>query len=279
MIPTALAVLTWKSPVTLERTLTALEPIRSLFEEAVVLCQESDPAEIQLAKSHGFRAIRLGENVGIQNGLKQAVANCSHPHVVLLENDCLLSCEPKVAMTTIRSMSRLFLEKKIDYGVLQELPKGPGKTFHKYWSLKGPRMQRTFLGHIRKSNANSVACEALGCEPAVAFPEAVLENIDDFVYLTNSRYRRWSNRAVYVSKEFFLGKLIPFVEANPTSRHCNGHPELEHRINASGKRKWWRSQKFRIAVAKPGLFGHRRFDRSSSDDKWDRGGLVEKQLV
>lgn len=49
-----LSILTWKAPDTLRRTLESLEPIRDLFHECIVICQESDPREIDMATQYGW---------------------------------------------------------------------------------------------------------------------------------------------------------------------------------------------------------------------------------
>jgi len=84
----SLAILTWRAPVTLARTLNALAPITHLFSERLVVCQESDPEEIRLAEQAGYTAIGTKENLGIQGGLKHAVESTEAKRVLLLENDC-----------------------------------------------------------------------------------------------------------------------------------------------------------------------------------------------
>ncbi len=272
-LPASLAVLTWKAPATLENTLSRLERISHLFRESLVVCQASDPDEIKIVKKYGFKPILIKENLGIQNGLKKAVASCQFDHVLLLENDCYLAENKKNAEISLRALFHLLVNEAIDYGTLQQLSNVPSKTFTKYWDVSRGQLRRKLLGYCRWKVANSVASEAINyIEDPMVLP--MFEGREGPIYTTRSRYRRWSNRAVFVSKKFFLNKLIPFAEANPTSRHCNGLPELEHRINSRRNRGWWLSQRFRVGVAKPGLFSHCRKDRSENDDKWKNGGAV-----
>lgn len=274
--PASLAILTWKAPKTLNQTLASLKPIKQLFAELIVVCQEADSREEQVAKKHGFEPILLKENIGIQHGLKRAVQSCSHEHVLLLENDCFLTGGLSNSIKTLISMNRLLGTEKIDFGSLQVLPNYPSKKFFSYWKIQNSNLQPTLIGRLRQQNANAILSDAIGLSPPVNFPLTAVRSFDDSLFLTNSRYRKWSNRAVYVSKSFFLEKIIAFAEQNPTSRHCNGLPELEHRINSRAKRHWWRSQKFKIAVAHPGLFDHQRFDRSADDDKRINGGPIRE---
>lgn len=67
------SILTGESPDTFRRTLQPLEPLRELVREHIVLCQESDPREMDLASLCGYRPIAIPYNVGVQEGLGLAV--------------------------------------------------------------------------------------------------------------------------------------------------------------------------------------------------------------
>lgn len=268
----SLSILTWKAPDTLRRTLQSLEPLRGLFSDRLVICQESDPREIDLATQYGYRAIAISNNVGIQEGLALAVEKSAGELVLVLENDCnYIGGESGNAQ--LEACLTRFRQHNFDVIKLGELPANPREKYMKYWDQTFPP-KRTLLGMLRRREAN--ACKA----EVIAFPEfepnAVpeIEKLDDHLFLTRSKHAVWTNRAILVSKDFFLGQLLPFARSNPTARRVNGLPDLEHAINSPKNRNWWRSADFRIGLVKPGLFGHKRYDRPALDEKWDTGGVV-----
>lgn len=261
----SLSILTWKAPDTLSRTLQSLEPLRELFRERIVICQESDPREMDLAMQYGYRPIAVPYNAGIQEGLALAVEKSTSELVLVLENDCnYIGGEP--GKTQLETCLSLFKAHHIDVIKLGELPAHPRKKYMKYWGSKFPP-KRTPLGMLRWNEANLYKGEVLAYaefEPS-AVPE--IERLTDHLFLTSSRHAVWTNRAFLVSKDFFLGRLLQFARSHPTSRLVNGLPDLEHAINSPKNRNWWRNANFRIGLVKPGLFGHRRYDRPALDEK------------
>ncbi len=268
----SLSILTWKAPDTLCRTLQTLEPLRELFHERIIICQESDPREISLAIQYGYRPISIPHNVGIQEGLALAVEKSSSELVMVLENDCnyIGGASGKAQLETCLS---LFKAHRIDVIKLGELPATPRNKYVKYWGSKFPP-RITFLGMLRRREANVYKGEVLAFsefEPNL-LPE--FEKLSDHLFLTSSKYAVWTNRAFMVSKRFFLGQLLPFARSNPTSRLVNGFPDLEHAINSPRNRNWWRRSDFKIGLVKPGLFGHRRYDRPPQDEKLGPSGIA-----
>lgn len=271
----SLSILTWKAPDTLCKTLQSLEPLRGLFHERIVICQESDQREIDLAERYGYRPIAIPHNVGIQEGLALAVEKPTTELVLVLENDCNYIAGES-GKTQLETCLELFKAHKMDVVRLGELPSIPRKRYVKYWgNIFPPR--RTFLGMLRWKEANSCKGEAItlaGFEPNAV---SEIRKLADHLFLTSSRHIGWTNRAFLIRRDFFLGQLLPFARSNPTTRLVNGLPDLEHAINSPKNRNWWRSGHFRIGIVKLGLFGHKRYDRPALDEKWETGGTVERQ--
>jgi hypothetical protein len=127
-----------------------------------------------------------------------------------------------------------------------------------------------------------MAADALHFDVSQDLNTKYLKHLGDGIYLSYSQYSKWENFALFTTKSFFLNTLIPFAETHPTSRNVNGFPDLEHRINSKQNRSWWKKQEFRLLIATPGLFSHRRLDRWVDDEKWktadpsDDGGGWEK---
>lgn len=281
MHKTSLAMLTWKAPKTLQHTLQNLEPILDFFDEKIIVCQESDPEEIALARQYGFKAVALETNVGIQHGMKLAFESCSNELVLFLENDLVLKAGRDETKKTLTIIGTELAEGRAEFAKLRYLPESRKKTFRRYWCLSNGRPRRRMLGYLRYGAANSMAADAVHFDIAPGLRSGYLVDTGNGIYQTFSKYSKWENLAVFAKKSFFLNTLIPFAESHPTSRTVNGHPDLEHRINSKKNKAWWRGSNFKLLIAKPGLFGHRRLDRWAGDDKWmtadpaDDGGPVE----
>ena len=270
----SLSILTWKAPDTLCRTLQSLEPLRELFHERIVICQESDPREISLAIQYGYRPISIPHNVGIQERLTLAVEKSFSELVLVLENDCnYIGGESGKAQ--LEECLSLFKEHRIDVIKLGELPAYPRKKYLKYWGDKFPP-KISFLGMLRRGEANVYKGEVLALPKFDPNRMPELEKLSDHLFVTSSKYTVWTNNAFMVRKNFFLDRLLPFARSNPTSRLVNGLPDLEHAINSPRNRNWWRKSDFRIGLVKPGLFGHRRYDRPPQDEKLGASGITKR---
>jgi glycosyltransferase involved in cell wall biosynthesis len=282
MAQISLAILTWKAPKTLQHTLQNLEPILDFFDEKIIVCQESDPDEIALAREFGFKAVVLETNVGIQNGMKLAFESCTKELVLFLENDLVLKTGREAAERILTAISTELAEGRAEFAKLRYLPESRKMNFRRYWRLANGRPQRRLLGYLRYGVANSMAADTLHFDISPGLASRHLVDLGGGVYQTSSRYSKWENLAVFARRSFFLDVLIPFAETHPTSRTVNGYPDLEHRINSKKNKSWWRDNNFKLLIAKPGLFGHRRLDRWAGDDKWltadpaDDGGPVER---
>ena len=278
----SLVILTWKAPKTLKHTLENLVPLLDLFDEKIIVCQESDPEEIALAENHGFKPIALNTNVGIQYGMKQAFESCHNEQVLFMENDLVLKASREEAVRTLDAISNALAEGSAEFAKLRYLPESTKKSFKRFWRCRDGRPRRRLLGYLRYRTANLTASDVLHLDIAPGLKTEFLTDIGNGLYATTSEFSKWENRALLAKRSFFLGVLIPFAESHPTSRNVNGMPDLEHRINSRANRDWWIDSRFKHLIACPGLFGHRRLDRYSKDDKWqtvdpiDDGGPVER---
>lgn len=278
----SLVILTWKAPKTLQHTLQHLGPLLDLFDEKIIVCQESDPDEIGLAHECGFMPVALADNVGIQYGMKKAFESCRNEQVLFMENDLVLKVPREEAVRTLTAISAALAAGSAEFAKLRYIPESTKKSFKRYWRCREGRPVRRLLGYLRFRAANFMASDVLHMGVAPGLATQYLTDVGNGLYATTSEFSKWENRAVLARRSFFLDVLIPFAEAHPTARNVNGMPDLEHRINSRGNRSWWQGSKFRHLIAYPGLFGHRRLDRYARDDKWqtvdpaDDGGPVEK---
>ncbi len=75
-------------------------------------------------------------------------------------------------------------------------------------------------------------------------------------YLTDSRYRNWSNQSVLVERKFFLDVICRRVEDHPDPRSRGGHQDIECALNV----RWWRRRREPLGHAAQGVFTHERFE-------------------
>ncbi len=52
-------------------------------------------------------------------------------------------------------------------------------------------------------------------------------------YVTDSRYRNWTNQAVLVERQYFLDVVCRRVEEHPDPRLVNGHQDIERALNST----------------------------------------------
>lgn len=264
-----LAILTWRSPKTLQQTLESLSPIAGFFSERLVVCQESDPEEIAMANAFGYTAHALAENLGIQHGLKAAVELSQQEQVLLLENDTALQTSLSLEQITqlLSDIHQNLRANRFSCVRLRFIPGEMSKKAATLWRISGNKVSRTWLGYLRPKMANSVYAELTYQVDPSQLDTSKVKQIQPFLYQTDSRYIKWMNAALFLNRSFFLNQIIPFAESHPTSRLVNGLPELEHRINSRGQRSWWIQQRFAVGFSVPALFGHHRIDRPVQDEK------------
>lgn len=272
VIKPGIALLAWKAPETLARTLDALSVIPAdFFQDRVIFFQEISDEDRAVAKKYGFRAEGNDANQGIREGIKSAISCCQADVVLFLECDCLLygdldnvvaqlnaATQSIVTGQTVTVRFRHTLEPGCDFlGV---------KKFSRYWPVSdGSDSVIKFVRRlIRPSKANRLIGHAMYAvkHPEDAFPNKI-SKLSDTLYLFDSSVSAWTNQSVMVNKEWFLNTLIPYAESHPTSRMVNGFPDLEKEVNC----KWWRNNKFKLGQSVPGVFTHHRSDRPEEDEK------------
>jgi glycosyltransferase involved in cell wall biosynthesis len=268
--PITLALLTWKSPLTLGRTLSSLAPIQDLFGECLVVCQEGDPEEIALCEKYGFLAVSTPVNLGIQGGIEHAVKSASNPVVVFLENDCGY-IGGDGGRAALEDVVHHFQSGKFD--VIRLQARGL-KKFRRYWRLRDGVVRRRLYGCLRWQEANSCRAQELFVKNHIPAPSDSLKRISEHLWVTDSRSISWVNRPFVVKRNWFLEVLIPFANSRCHARSVNGLPDLEVPINSRGGRGWWRSQRFAIGLVKNDLFGHSRYDRPEDDEKVQKGVIA-----
>jgi hypothetical protein len=229
------------------------------------------PDDKAIAGDAGVPYTGTAENLGIYGGFRAIAERAKNPYVLILENDvvplpgaavrdCLGSCVSDMMEHDIKSFclrSRRepgegspYAKYIKTFGLLE--PISPSLAPKKAASFSQLRM---FLEHggIDKFRAASLFCER---DPEAVQKQAV-RKLPSSNYLTDSRYRNWSNQAVLVERQYFLDVVCRRVDEHPDPRLVNGHQDIERALN----RSWWRRRRDRMGHAAEGVFTHRRLDR------------------
>lgn len=262
----SLAVLTWRSPKTLNATLASISEFRSLFKNCYVVCQDNHPVEVELAIRYGFIPVGLDKNIGIQEGLAHCAQIATTPYVLIMENDCKLE-HRSCFRPTIHEGVNLLKQRRLDIVKLGTIETGNRGKYTRYWTQDFPPRRR-LRAYLRPDEARSYCGNAIYLDAFPASGTNYVTRLSDHIYVTQSAYTGWTNRAFMIEREFFLHTIINFARQNPARHNVNGLPDLEKELNSPQNRNWWRTQSFRIGIARPGLFGHHRLDRNRDDEKY-----------
>ncbi len=229
------------------------------------------PEDRKVAEEAGVRCTGTAENRGIYGGFRAVAEHAKNPYVLILENDivplpgapvreCLESCVSDMIEHNIKTFclrSRYEPGQGAPYGKYVKTfgvadPIVPSVIARKTGPFSKLKM---FLEHgsIDKFRAAAVYCERS--------PEQVqkhaMRKLPSGNFLTDSRYRNWSNQSVLVERHYFLDVVCRRVEEHPDPRLVNGHQDIERALN----RRWWRRRRDPMGHAAEGVFTHRRLDR------------------
>ena len=229
------------------------------------------PEDKRVAEEADVSYSGTAENCGIYGGFRAIAERARNPYVLILENDIV-----PLPGARVRECLEACVSDMIEHGVTcfslrSRREPGEGAPHAKYIKTFGlvqpiapglapkqaaPFSQlRMFLEHgsIDKFRAASLFCER---DPETVQKDAV-RKLPSGNYMTDSRYRNWSNQAVLVERRYFFDVVCRRVEEHPDSRLVNGHQDIERALN----RRWWRHRRDSMGHAAEGVFTHRRLDR------------------
>ncbi len=262
-----LSLLSWKAPKTLAATLAALpSEFLDLFEDKVIYFQEISSKDRELAEQYGFRYEGNDANVGIREGIKQAVLANQCEQVLFLENDVCFNQELDSAITQLKTAHQALVDGIVPVVRLRHRQE-PGQAYpaiakyKNYWgdaaTQNSTKLKLKRL--LRPTKARKLIGQAVMVldHPEQHFDARDIQLQEQNYYTVNTAVLPWTNQSILLQKEWFLNTLIPIAEASKTKRHVNGFPDLEKELNSA----WWRQQTFRMGVSNPGIFTHHRLDR------------------
>jgi len=262
-----LSILSWKAPKTLAATLAALPlDFINLFEDKVIYFQEISNKDKELAEQYGFRYEGNDANVGIREGIKQAVMVNRCAQVLFLENDVCFNHDVADAIQQLKIAHQALIDNIVpvmrlrhrqapgqDYGAINKYKSYWGDASTKNcWKLKLKRF-------LRPNKARKLIGQAVMVldNPEKDFLAKYIKLEEQNYYTLDTAVLPWTNQSILIQKDWFLNTLIPFAQTSKTKRHVNGFPDLEKELNCG----WWRQQTFRVGVSNPGVFTHDRHDR------------------
>ena len=225
----------------------------------------------RVAEEAGVDYSGTADNRGIYGGFRAIAERASNPFVLILENDVVPLPGARVRDCLEACVSDMMGHGIKSFSLRSRREPGEGVPYAKYIKTFGLREPiapslapkkaapfsrlRMFLEHggIDKFRAASLFCER---EPENVQKQAV-RKLPSGNYLTDSRFRNWSNQAVLVERRYFFDVICRRVDERPDPRLVNGHQDIERALN----RRWWRRRRDPMGHAAEGVFTHRRLDR------------------
>lgn len=224
----------------------------------------------KLARDFGVNYFGSKENLGIYGGFRAIAEHAKNPYVLILENDIIPLPGSDVQACVTRALSDV-----IEHGIKsfclrsRDVP-GHGGIYPKYvrcFELHDPIIAELKPGKptlysklrmtLKHGNLDKFRAIAIYIERS---PETVhgnaIRKLPSGNYVTDSRYRNWSNQAVLVDRQYFIDVICRRVEEHPDPRLINGHQDIERALNVS----WWRKRRDLTGHAADGVFTHSRID-------------------
>lgn len=231
-----ICILTWNKPITLNNTLRSYEKYQLLnnVDEKLILLQENNPEEREIAKKFNLKIISTDKNIGIGKGMKMLIENMESEYIIFLENDWELTSDQ--INREIFQKIKYFENGDLDYYKLRSR-RNPGTPL---WSLWLRKFNKENWPDREKDNV-------LSCVHWIKDPEKIwsedITKVEDF-YLCYSSRGSYTNNPFLCKRKWFTENLFPIMENS------------EGRENEVDMRSWWRQQKFKMGQGE-GLFTHK----------------------
>ncbi len=277
----SLGILSWKSPKTLEKTLTSYEKqnLFSLFDENIIYFNQISENDKKIAKKFNLQYYGNKENLGFLGGMENLAKSMKCEYLLMLQNDCPIVEDFKEAEKQITEAIQILEDNKINIMRLRHRFKvGEGfndvENYLKYYpAVKIDKnfieeeysiLQKNFKNNFKKNilrilrpfKKKQVIGRSIYIEesPDLLFPKYIKKYKD--IFIVDSAVINFTEQSFLVKKDFLM-YLINYIKKHPKKRTLNGFQVPEIILNCF----WWRHQHFKIGVGK-GLFTHNRFDGS-----------------
>jgi hypothetical protein len=269
----SVGVLSYRAHLTLRRALELHQRagLPALAGEFFVyfnaLCAEDE----RIAQDFGVDHCGSRDNLGIYGGFRGIAERATRPYVVILENDIVPLGGADIAGCLQSCLSDMLTHGIKVFALHSRAKPGQGRIWRKYVrcfpvhdpindeieAQKLPVLARLRMlaehGYFSKFRGTAIYAEK---HPERAQPKAI-KRLASGNYLTDSRFRNWTNQSLLVERDFFIKTICRFVEEHPDLRLVNGHQDIERSLNS-----WrWRLRREPLGHAADGIFTHARLDR------------------
>lgn len=269
----SVGVLSFKSRATMARTLEAhaASGLMDGVGEFFIHFNAMDDEDRWMAESARVRYEGTEENFGIYGGFRAIVERARKPFVLILENDIIPLPGAGVVECIARCVHDMQTHSIKVFSLRSRSQPGEGEPHAKYvrtFGVKEPivaglaadetsLVARAWMS-IRHLGIDRFRGASIFAEkhPDDVQPHAV-KKLPSGNYLTDSRFRNWSNQSVLVERDFFLDVVCKRVDEHPDPRLVNGYQDIERALNC----RWWRLREQSMGHAAEGVYTHSRLDR------------------
>jgi hypothetical protein len=269
-----LGILSWKDPWSLRNALESYwkADFFDQFDEVLICFQEVSEEDKALAAEFGVPYKGTDSNKGIFGGFKTLAEAMNSEYLMLVENDCpLIESGAEAARQISLALDDLKSGKAQQYRFRHRWQPGQrfqlATKFRRYFhplhdGAEGagvtPGMER-FFRPLKKRRLRGGALY-VERHPEQRFPE-VISKTEGGHFLVDSSVLNWTNQSIMVRRQFYLETILARVETHPSSKPLHGYQDIERALRS----RWWRRQHFKIGVADPGLFTHKRLGRDGEE--------------
>ena len=247
-----LGILCWKSPQTIENTLTSYKKNGLLdLVKPVLYVQERTPENDALAERYKIKNVLGGPtNTGIIGGMIEMIQATTTPYFIFAECDFELVNDATTTKKILTEAIRLMKEKDVQLVRLRD-KKQPGVPLGSRDFAQVPdEALPTYSFDPSFPYKIEVVMFPGDIQPDKAFP-GLFERIDYETpwYKTTSEHAPWSNNIFIAKTDFLKEKLIPLLEANRDMPSTSMEQYLIQHLTG-----------YNVAAGN-GLFKHNRLDR------------------
>lgn len=247
-----LGILCWKSPQTIENTLTSYKKNGLLdLVKPVLYVQERTPENDALAERYKIKNVLGGPtNTGIIGAMIEMIQATTTPYFIFAECDFELVNDATTTKKILTEAIRLMKEKDVQLVRLRD-KKQPGEPLGSRAFAQVPdEALPTYSFDPSFPYKIEVVMFPGDIQPDKAFP-GLFERIDYETpwYKTTSEHAPWSNNIFIAKTDFLKEKLIPLLEANRDMPSTSMEEYLIQHLTG-----------YTVAAGN-GLFKHNRLDR------------------
>jgi hypothetical protein len=233
----SIGILSWKSPLTLENTLTTYHDsgLLHMVNDVTIFIQEADTVNMKVAEKFGVSYIPSDVNIGIGKAFTALCEFAETDHILILEDDWI----------NLEDTETTYNRLAIGYNVIEDGSVDVVKYRHRRYP-GDPLYTRQFAGREMDSPKHLFECLHWRENPHLDFPNIIVKDTQRSLFYCDSMYANHTNNPCMWNKKFYLENISPFAGDGVA---------LEGAIDG-----WWQEQGFVVAHGE-GLFKHFRIDR------------------